>query len=67
MNFRNLAQGFVGKEVEVLTPNDLISGTLISVSDTTLLLKAPPVIYGPPTDLAIIPLQAVEFIRVVAS
>ncbi|RUT29657.1 hypothetical protein EJP77_14930 [Paenibacillus zeisoli] len=67
MNFRKLAQGFVGKEVEVLTPNDLISGTLISVGDTTVLLKVPPVIYGPPTDLAIIPLQAVEFIRVVAS
>ncbi|WP_433943749.1 hypothetical protein [Paenibacillus sp. SN-8-1] len=67
MNFHNLAQGFIGNEVEVLTPNDLISGTLISVGDTTLLLKVPPVIYGPPTDLAIIPLQAVEFIRVVAS
>ncbi|GIP21176.1 hypothetical protein [Paenibacillus sp. J22TS3] len=66
MNFLSLAKGFVGKEVEVLTPNDLVAGTLLSVGDTTLVLKVPPIIYGPQTDTALIPLQAVEFIRVVA-
>lgn len=67
MNFLNLAKGFVGKEVEVLTSNDLISGTLISVGDTTLVLKVPPIMYGPQTDIALIPLHSVEFIRLVAS
>lgn len=64
MNFKELVRGFTGAEIEVMTPGDLITGTLISVNQASLMLKIPPIMYGPPGDVAIIPLLAVEFIRV---
>ncbi|MBP2001348.1 hypothetical protein J2Z69_002391 [Paenibacillus shirakamiensis] len=67
MNFQELAKGFIAKEVEVLIPNDLLTGILISVDARTLVIKVPGVLYGPVRDIALIPLHAVEFIRIVAT
>ncbi|MBB3125833.1 hypothetical protein FHS19_000487 [Paenibacillus rhizosphaerae] len=64
MDFKELVRGFTGSEVEVMTPGDMITGTLISVNDASLMLKVPPVMYGPPGDVAIVPLRSVEFVRV---
>lgn len=64
MDFKELVRGFTNSEVEVMTPGDMITGTLISVNDASLMLKVPPVMYGPPGDVAIVPLRSVEFIRV---
>lgn len=65
MDFLDLARGLIGNDVEVLTANDIISGILIAVDNNALTLRVPPVIYGPPTEIALIPTSAVEFIRVV--
>ncbi|MWV43589.1 hypothetical protein GRF59_08065 [Paenibacillus sp. HJL G12] len=64
MNFKELVQGFTGEEVEVMTSGDLIVGTLISVNKASLLMKIPPIMYGPPGDVALIPLRSIEFIRI---
>lgn len=48
MDFKELVRGFINSEVEVMTPGDMITGTLISVNDASLMLKVPPVMYGPP-------------------
>ncbi|GIO53123.1 hypothetical protein BK138_08325 [Paenibacillus rhizosphaerae] len=64
MDFKELVRGFINSEVEVMTPGDMITGTLISVNDASLMLKVPPVMYGPPGDVAIVPLRSVEFVRV---
>lgn len=67
MNFRDMIRGFVGSEVEVLTSNDYLDGTLISIDETTLILQIPPILYGPPGDIAVIPLASVELIRILAA
>nr|WP_145156729.1 hypothetical protein [Paenibacillus terrae] len=64
MDFKELVRSFTNSEVEVMTPGDMITGTLISVNDASLMLKVPPVMYGPPGDVAIVPLRSVEFVRV---
>ncbi|GAK38549.1 hypothetical protein PUW24_17180 [Paenibacillus urinalis] len=66
MNFRDMIRGFLGSEVEVLTANDYLDGTLISIDETTLVLQIPPIIYGPPGDVAVVPLSSVELVRVLA-
>lgn len=67
MNFRDMVRGFLGSEVEVLTSNDYLDGILVSVDETTLILRVPPIIYGPPGDLAFVPLSSVELIRILAA
>ncbi|MEK3734522.1 MULTISPECIES: hypothetical protein [Paenibacillus] len=67
MSYTDWLRGFVGSETEVAVSGDVIIGTLTEVNDTTIILNVPPVIYGPPTDTAVIPLQAIEFVRIVSS
>ncbi|GAB6988875.1 hypothetical protein [Paenibacillus pini] len=67
MTFKELVRGLIGMEVEVMTPGDLIVGTLISVNQASLMLRIPPILYGPPGDVAIIPLKAVDFVRVLST
>ena len=67
MRFVDWLQGFIVSETEVAVSGDIIVGTLTAVEDSTVTLKVPPIIYGPPTDTAIIPLRSIEFVRIVSS
>ncbi|AWP26860.1 hypothetical protein PVOR_22979 [Paenibacillus vortex V453] len=67
MRYVDWLQGFIGSETEVTVSGDVIIGTLTEVGEGTISLKIPPIIYGPPTDTAIIPLRAIEFVRIVSS
>lgn len=64
MDFKELVRGFTGSEVEIMTSGDLIIGTLISVNKASLMMKIPPIMYGPPGEIALIPLRSIEFVRV---
>ena len=64
MDFKELVRGFTGSEVEIMTSGDLIVGTLISVNKASLMMKIPPIVYGPPGEIALIPLRAIEYVRV---
>ena len=44
-----------------------LDGILVSVDETTLSLRVPPIIYGPPGDLTFVPLSSVELVRVLAA
>lgn len=67
MRYVDWLKGFLGSEVEVTVSGDIVVGTLIDFDESTLSLKIAPTIHGPPTDTATIPLQSVEFIRIVSS
>lgn len=67
MSYIDWLRGFIGSEAEVTVSGDVIIGTLTEVSNSTITLNVPPVIYGPPTDTAIVPFQAIEFVRIVSS
>ncbi|MEC0369307.1 hypothetical protein [Paenibacillus chibensis] len=64
MDFKSLVRGYTGSEVEVMTTGDLIVGTLVSVNQASLMMKIPPIMYGPPGEIALIPLRSIEFVRV---
>ncbi|WP_136604598.1 hypothetical protein [Paenibacillus dokdonensis] len=64
MDFKELVRGFTGSEVEIMTSGDQIVGTLISVNKASLIMKIPPIMYGPPGEIALIPLRSIEFVRV---
>lgn len=64
MDFKSLVRGYTGSEVEVMTSGDLIVGTLVSVNQASLMMKIPPIMYGPPGEIALIPLRSIEFVRV---
>ncbi|GIP27422.1 hypothetical protein J23TS9_25520 [Paenibacillus sp. J23TS9] len=64
MDFKELVRGYTGSEVEIMTSGDLIVGTLISVNKASLMMKIPPIMYGPPGEIALIPLRSIEFVRV---
>ncbi|WP_426453032.1 hypothetical protein ACP26L_13035 [Paenibacillus sp. S-38] len=65
MNFKQMLSSFIGSEVEVLVPGELFTGELLAVTGSRITLKITPVIYGPPGDEAVIPLRAIQFVRVV--
>lgn len=67
MRYVDWLQGFIGSETEVVVSGDIIVGTLTGVGEGTVTLKVPPIIYGPPSDTALIPLRAIEFVRIVSS
>ena len=67
MRYTDWLKGFIGSDAEVTVAGDVVVGTVEGVSGGTLSLKVPPIIYGPPTDLAIIPLRSIEFVRIVSS
>ncbi|MED5019883.1 hypothetical protein P9847_21630 [Paenibacillus chibensis] len=64
MDFKSLVRGYTGSEVEVMTSGDLIVGRLVSVNQASLMMKIPPIMYGPPGEIALIPLRSIEFVRV---
>ncbi|GAB6931543.1 hypothetical protein JCM10914A_55260 [Paenibacillus sp. JCM 10914] len=67
MHYTDWLRGFIGSETEVAVSGDVVIGTLTNVGEGTITLKVPPIIYGPPTDTAVIPLRSIEFVRIVAS
>lgn len=67
MRYVDWLHGFIGSEAEVTVSGDVIVGTLAEVGNGTLTLEVPPIIYGPPTNTAIIPLRSIEFVRIVSS
>ncbi|MGN7355970.1 hypothetical protein ACTHPF_01310 [Paenibacillus sp. SAF-054] len=64
MDFIALIHSFTGMEIEIMTSGDLITGTLVSVNHASLMMKIPPVMYGPPGEIALVPLKAIEYVRV---
>lgn len=66
MNFRQILRRYIGSGVEIITSHDVTAGTLQSVGSSTLTLKVPPILYGPSGQIAALPLQAVEFVRIPA-
>ena len=67
MRYVKWLKEYIGSEVEVSVAGDVIIGTLIDVDRAYFSVKIPPILYGPPTDTATIPLQAVQFVRIVSS
>lgn len=67
MTYINWLQTYIGSEVEVAVTGDIIVGTLNNVDTAYLTVNVPPVVYGPPTDTATIPLSAIHFVRIVSS
>lgn len=66
MNFRQLLRGYLGTVVELITAHGVTAGTLQSVGSSTLTLKVPPILNGPSGQIAAIPLQSIEFVRIPA-
>lgn len=66
MNFRQLLLGYIGTVVEIITAHGVTAGRVQSVGSSTLTLKVPPIVDGPSGQIAAIPLQAIEFVRIPA-
>ncbi|MDU5144168.1 MAG: hypothetical protein E6230_18530 [Paenibacillus dendritiformis] len=66
MNFRQLLRSYIGNAVEIMTAHGVTAGTLQSVGNSTLTLKVPLIFNGPSGQIAAIPLQAIELVRIPA-
>lgn len=67
MRYIDWLREYIGSEVEVSVAGDVIIGTLRDVDNAYLSVNIPPIMYGPPTDTATIPIQSVQFVRIVSS
>ncbi|WP_422657332.1 hypothetical protein ACK8P5_16400 [Paenibacillus sp. EC2-1] len=66
MRYIDWLKASIGSEVEVSVVGDVIIGELSEVDNAFLSVKIPPIIYGPPTETSMIPLQSVQFVRIVS-
>lgn len=64
MTFAQMLATFLGHSAEVMVPNQMFDGTLISVTATELALQATSPVYGPtPTQISV-PLINIDFVRI---
>ncbi|KOO42970.1 hypothetical protein [Priestia koreensis] len=56
-------RSYVGFSVEVVTPLDLVKGTLLAVTSSTIVVQTPGDDYGPPKNVNVL-LPVISYVRV---
>jgi hypothetical protein len=64
MTFAQMLATFLGRSAEVMVPNQMLDGTLISVTATELALQATSPVYGPTPTAVSVPLINIDFVRI---